>query len=284
MSKDIPIKIVTDSACDLPPGLIEAHHVHVVPLVVYLDGEELAGPFPAPEAFWEEVAARQARPRTAAPAPGTVVEVVQPLVDAGYHVVALTLSSRLSAVYRAFDMAAQTLRERMTVFDTQSLSLGQGVQVLEAARLVAAGTPLDDLLSALANFRSRVHLHAVLDTLDWAERGGRIAHLLPLIRRTTRLFNVKVLLNVAGGDVHFMGAVRSYRAALERLKRQTLSLAPVTQLLIPHTRRHALADALADELAPILGIPREEVLVQEAGPILSAHTGPGALGTVVVRA
>ena len=284
MTPDAPVKIVTDSACDLPRALLEAYDIRIVPLVVYLDSEELADPLLDPDTFWAEVTRRQARPSTAAPAPGTVAEVIGPLVEQGHQVLALTLSSRLTGVYESFRVAAQAFPGRVEVFDTQSLSLGEGVQVLEAARMASKGATLPQLCAMLRDIRPRVHLQAVLDTLAWAERGGRIAYLMPIIRRATRLFNVKVLLRVEDGLVHYMGSARSLQGAIHVLEKRTLSLAPVTRLLIPHTRQHQLAESLADRLAPALNLRRKDVIVQEAGPILSAHVGPGVIGTVVVSA
>ncbi len=279
-----PVKIVADSACDLPPDLLEQWDIRIVPLNVMLGSEDLTSLWNDPEAFWTAVEQRGLRPQTAAPSPEHLTQAARPLVDAGFDVVALSLTSRISAVYQSFSVAAREFSGHVVVFDSRSLSLGEGIQVLEAARLAAQGMGRDELLASLREFRARVHLTAVLNTLDWAERGGRIAYLMPLIRRATRLFNVHVLLHVIDGYVRLAGVQRTYRGALNVLKQRTLKLAPVSHLLVPHTRRSALARRLADELAPALQVPPERLLVHEAGAVLGSHVGPGALGTVVVTA
>lgn len=278
------VKIVCDSACDLPASLLRQYDLTVVPLEVRLNGHDVSALYREPERFWAEVQERGGRPRTAAPSPSWVAAHLRPLVERGHEVIAITLSSRLSAVYEAFRLAAAPFAGRVHVFDSQSLSLGIGLQVLEAARRAQAGESATAILAYLTHLRERVRVQAVLDTLDWAERGGRIAALLPLIRRTARVFNVKVLLHVVEGEVRLLGVRRSWRSAVAALQAHTLSLAPVHALAIPHTRRHREAQALAATLAKPLGLSPKDVLVNEAGPILAAHVGPGALGTVVITA
>ncbi len=276
------VKVVADSACDLPAPLLAKWDIHVVPLHVTVNGQDVSHLYTDPDAFWRLVEETGGRPTTAAPSPEQVKAVIEPLVEAGYEVVAIPLSAQLSTTYASFVQAAADYPQQVHVFDSASLSLGIGIQVLEAARLAAEGSSSADILAHLATVRERVHLLAVLDTIEWADRGGRIAYLMPVIRRVARVFNVKVILDVKG-KVHFLGAQRSYRAALRVLKEKALALGPAHHLLVPHTRQHALAESLADELAPALGVPREEVIVHEAGPILGAHVGPRAVGVVVHR-
>ncbi len=280
----MPLRVVADSACDLPPHIVEALGITLIPLHVTINSHDVSDTYADPARFWAAIERWGGRPRTAAPAPGAIVEQVRPFVEAGDDVLALTLTGKLSAVYDAFAIAAEHLGGKMHVFDTWSLSLGEGVQVMEAARLAQQGVPVGEIVAYLEDLRARVRLRAVLDTLDWAERGGRIAYLMPLIRRGARVFNVKVMLNVEEGRVRLLGIQRSYRRALEKLKALTRASAPVEHLLIPHTRQPRLAASLADEMANALGIPRESVIVQEAGPILAAHVGPGAVGIVVTEA
>lgn len=278
------VRIVTDSACDLPLSLVQALGITIVPLHVTLDGQDVSDTYACPDRFWEQVERHGGRPTTAAPAPGTITEMLRPLVEAGDEVVALTLTSKLSAVFQTFVVSAREFPGRVHVFDTWSLSLGQGVQVWAAARLAAAGVRREEILAYLRDLRSRVRLRAVLDTVEWAERGGRIAYLMPLIRRSARMFNVKALLHVVEGRVHLLGLARGYRRALEMLKARTRDSAPVEHLLVPHTRRADLAATLAKEMVAELEVPGDNVLVHEAGPILAAHVGPGAIGVVVTEA
>ena len=277
-----PVKIIADSACDLPRELLRRWDIRIVPLTVVLGTEDVTSLYDDPDAFWQAVERSGVRPQTAAPSPESLVQVARPLIEAGHDVLAISLTSRISGVYQSFQIAAAQFPGRLVAFDSWSLSLGEGVQVLEAAKRAEEGADLQSLVAYLTTLRQRVHLTAVLNTLDWAERGGRIAYLMPIIRRATRLFNVHVLLHVVDGYVRFAGAQRSYRSAVEVLKKNTLRHKPVSHFWVPHTRNAQLAEQLADELAPALDIPRDQVLVHEAGAVLGAHVGPRAIGTVVV--
>lgn len=276
------LRIVCDSAADVPPKIAQAYGVTVVPLHVRV-GEVEAGHLYADVArFWELVRGLGGRPMTAAPSPEHVATYIRPLVEQGHEVLAITLTSALSAVYDVFRAAAGAFGRHVHVFDSQNLSLGAGVQVIEAARMAQSGHALPTILERLHALRQRVRLQAVLDTLDWAEHGGRIASLMPLIRRSTRLFGVKVLLHVVEGEVRLLGVQRSWQAAVDLLFQRTVALAPVATLWVVHTRRDDAAHELAERLAHHLKLPPDQVQVHEAGPILASHVGPGALGTVVV--
>lgn len=276
------LRIVCDSAADVPPEIAEAYGITVVPLHVRV-GEVEAGHLYADVArFWELVHSLGDRPMTAAPSPEHVAAYIRPLVEQGHEVLAITLTSALSAVYDVFRLVAGAFGKRVHVFDSQNLSLGTGVQVIEAARMAQSGQPLPTILERLHALRQRVRLQAVLDTLDWAERGGRIAYLMPLIRRSAHLFRVKVLLHVVEGEVRLLSVQRSWQAAVELLLQRTVALAPIAALWVVHTRRDDAAHELAARLAKRLALPPDKVRVHEAGPILAAHVGPGALGTVVV--
>ena len=276
------VKVIADSACDLPREMLERWDIRIVPLKVMLGNEDVTHLYDKPDAFWHAVERTGLRPQTAAPSPESLVQVTRPLIEAGHDVLAISLTSRISGVYQSFQIAAQDFPGRLVAFDSWSLSLGEGLQVFEAAKRAAQGATLQELVAHLTDLRSRVHLTAVLNTLDWAEQGGRIAYLMPIIRRATKLFNVHVLLHVVDGYVRFAGAQRSYGSAVRVLKQSTLHHAPVSHFWVPHTRNAQLAEELTDELALILNIPRGEVLVHEAGAVLGAHVGPRAIGTVVV--
>ncbi len=278
------VQIVCDSACDVPETLQRRYGVLVIPLDIRVGQHFVTTAELTLDRFWALVAETGERPQTAAPPPGRIIEAVRPVVSGGHRVLALTLTGRLSAVHRSFVLAAESFKGRMVVFDTQNLSLGAGVQVLAAARWAAEGHDLETIHRRLYDLRARVRLQAVLDTLDWAERGGRIAYLMPLIRRTARVFRVKVLLQVVEGEVRLLGVQRSWSGGMEMLYRHTLAWSPLEDVWVVHTRRPDEAAIMAQRLTEALGWPSGRVPVVEAGPILAAHVGPGAIATVAVLA
>ncbi len=120
------IAIVTDSACDLPEGLQNRHGIKVVPLVVrfgtevYLDGQLTLGE------FWNKARQGPPHPETSQPSAGMFEEAFAPLVEQGYHIICLVITSKHSGTFNSAYAASQSFPGQVTVFDTLSLSLAQG--------------------------------------------------------------------------------------------------------------------------------------------------------------
>ena len=139
----MPVRIVTDSACDLPEAVCEELGIEVVPLTIrfgereYVDRKELSV-----DAFWRELAASSVLPETAAPSVGAFEETFRRLTDEGADgIVCINLSARLSATMQSAQVAAKALDGQIPIeiIDSQSASMGIGNLVLYAARRARAG-------------------------------------------------------------------------------------------------------------------------------------------------
>jgi DegV family protein with EDD domain len=210
--------------------------------------------------------------------------VFRELVNAGHDVVCLTLPSKHSSTFNAAWVAAQDFGERVRVVDSGSISLGMGLQVLRAAQDALAGQSAETIQRALENLRERTSVLFVLDTLDWARRGGRLERLLPLIDRAARSLHVKPVFELTNGEFRLLGIVRSSRGALQRLEDEVRSRMPIEGLAAAYTRGRDAAVELVSHLTAQVTGPLEEIMIVEAGPAFAAHAGPGAVGAVVIRA
>jgi DegV family protein with EDD domain len=279
------IAIVTDRGCDLSPELQERHNITVVPLIVrfgrevILDDGSLTG-----DGFWDRVALSPSFPETSQPSAGMFVEAIKPLVSAGFHVLCPLITGRLSGTCNAAHAAAQSFPGQVTVFDTQSLSLGQGMQVLAAAKAAQRGLSLDKIVDLLEGIRARSHVFIALDTVEYLRRGGRAGKVMPILDRVVRALNIKPLLRVADGELQVMGVARSATKAISRIVREVTALAPIEAVAVAHTRRADDAESLGSWLARELSLPGAGPLIAEAGPTLSAHAGPGVIAAAVVQA
>gem|GEM_PF-264426 len=276
------ISVVTDSSCDLPPQLLTRFKIAVVPLLVhfghesYLDGELSA------EAFWSKTAAVGSVPQTSRPSVQAFDEVFEGLVTRGKQVLCITLTGKHTSTIESAYLAAQRFGEAVQVFDSQSLSLGMGFQVLEAAQASERGRSMDEIVAMLEGLRSRVHALVVLDTLEYVRRGGRAQALVGVINRMSRLLNVKAIVNFVEGRVQLLGVARSFRRGVERVLDTVESLAPVEHLAVMHTQNVEAAEGLADRLAESLDFPRDRILVGETGSVVASHAGAGAVGVFAV--
>lgn len=277
------VAVVSDSGCSLPDSLRDQHGIGVVPFVThfgteaYLDGEI------SEDEFWEKVRGGGPHPETSQPSPGMFEEAFAPLVVRGDHVICLTTTSRHSGAYNSARLAASTFPGRVTVFDTLSASAAQGQQVIVAAKAAAQGRSPEDILALLESVRVRSRFWAALDTIEYLRRGGRIDHIMPVLARLFRAFDVKLLLGLVDGEIKPLGVARSRQKSMRQLMDRVAALAPLEMLGVAHTRQPHEASHFAQALADRLGFAVEEVTVAEVGPAFSTHLGPGVMAVGAVR-
>lgn len=270
------IRLVTDSSCDLPAELLEELQVTVVPLTVrfgeetFTDGADLdrAG-------FWERLTASPSLPEIGAPAAGAFLDAFTRLGEEGAEgVVAITLSSRLSATYQSAVIAAEKLAGRLPVrvVDSRAVSGALGLQVAETARVAREGGDLVRVTEAALAAVPATGLLVAVDTLAFLHRGGQIGRLQRMLGSA---LDVKPLVTLEEGVLAPAGRVRGRGRAVEMLARKVGELADHCQRLAV---LHGSASHL-EELLTALGevAPAREPWVAELGPVVGTHTGPGAL-------
>ncbi len=278
------IAIVTDRGCDLPQALAERHGIHVVPLVVrfgtetYLDDGQLTA-----DEFWNRARETSFHPETSQPSAGMFEKVLAPLVERGHHIICLVITSKHSGTYNSAYAALQSFPGRITLFDTLSLSLGQGYQAIAAARAAAEGRSVEEIIATLESIRSRTHLYVAFDTIEYLRRGGRFARLMPVLDRAVRALKIKPIVRVQDGELRLFGVARSPKKAMERIQQEIVRRAPAEMLVAVHTRRGGEVEPFARALAERIDFPFEQVMIAEAGPALSSHAGPGVMAAAIVQ-
>ena len=281
MDMEQTIKIVTDSGGDLPSQLLQEFDIEVVPLTVhsgtevYRDGDLTA------EEFWA-MASGPHHPQTSQPSVGAYEEVFERLVALGKRVLCLTITSKHSGTFNVAHLAAQRFGEAVTVFDSLSLSLGQGAQAVAAAEAARAGRSMSEILALLEDLRARMRLLIVLDTLENLRRGGRAHGFIAVADRMARALNIKVIINLEEGQLRLLGAARSFKSALARMLNTIEQLGPLNHLAVVHTRNQQTAEQVAEQLAQRTGFPPQRIWLRETGAALSTHAGPGVIGVMAV--
>jgi DegV family protein with EDD domain len=205
-----------------------------------------------------------------------------PLVESGAAVLCFTITSRHSGTYSSAWAAAQRFPGRVLVWDSRSLSVGMGLQLLEAARLVREGLSCWEVVRRVAEVRRNSRLTILLDTVEYLRRGGRVQGAIKVLESLVRILNVRPLLRMVDGELRVLGAARSFRLGLARLRGEARAAQPLYRLAVGHTRRPEEAVGLAEEIARECALPAHAVLVAEVGPALASHGGPGLLGIVSV--
>ncbi len=275
------IHVVTDSASDLPPELLRAHGVVVVPLDVRL------GDLPADEVraysaeqFWEAVASTSALAETSAPSPGAFRAAFLEAAAAGADgVVCVTISSRLSATYQAAVAGAGDVASRIPVevVDSRSATLAEGFLVLEAAERAERGESLAQVAAAVRSRVEKLKVLGALDTLDTLRRGGRIGSAQAFFGS---LLSIKAIVELRDGVVEGESRQRTRTRSLRYLADAAATAGPLARLAVAHG---AAADI--DDFLEMLrsARPDDDVLVAHLGPVIGAHTGPGTVGLCMER-
>ena len=277
------VKIVTDSAADLPPALAARWGIHVVPLRVeidgqsYRDGVDLSG-----EELYRRMRASRNLPTTSQPALGELQQIYQTLTADGSDVVSVHLSSGLSGTYNVAALAAEddSLRPgAVRVVDSQALSMCVGWIALLGAQAAQAGADATAVVALMDELRGRVRILGVLDTLDYVQRGGRLGLASAFLGT---MLSIKPILHMKEGTAAPMERVRTWARAMQRLVELTAGFGPLQALAVMHGDAPAQAAQLADMLAPLY--PRADIVLTHIGAGLGVHVGPGAVGLGCVLA
>jgi len=270
------VRVVTDSSCDLPAGVVEEHRITVVPLSIRFGDEEFVdGRDLTPSAFWARSAGSAVLPSTAAPSPGAFEQAFRDAAAAGADgVVCINLSSKLSATIQAAETAAKALAGEVAVrtVDSLSVSLGLGTICIEASKAGARGASVDEIVALAEDMAARTKIHATLDTLENLKKGGRIGAAKALMGS---ILSVKPVIEVIDGAVEPGPKVRTRAKALQFLVDRVTAEPAVENLAVLHGDAPDVEQFL-ELLSP--HFPRDRIVVGQLGAVVGSHTGPRTIG------
>lgn len=269
------VRILTDSLADIPPEILKALDITTVPTVVrfgstvYRDRVDLS-----PSEFYRRLKASAELPSTSQPPIGVFEEIYDRLAETTDQILAIHTIASLSGIYNASVAAASNIQNaRIELIDSRQVSMSLGWLVIIAARAACEGRDLDQVKAIVQAAMARVHIIAMLDTLEYAYRGGRLGKGAALLGT---LLNVKPLLSIKDGEIVPVENVRTQKRALERLATIALRSGTPAELSIIHAQAPQQAAALQAMLAP--AFPKERMVMSETGPVLGTHVGPGTVG------
>jgi DegV family protein with EDD domain len=269
------IRVVTDSASDLPRDVAARLDIDVVPLTIRFADQEFTDL--TPEEFWAKCKDAASLPETSAPSPGAFQSAYERARDAGYEgVIVLTLSSLLSATNQSAALGAEALDGQfpIRVLDTQNVSMGQGLIAIDVAEAARAGEDLDALAARCSAAMNKIGVVATLDTLEHLIKGGRIGGAKALLGQ---VLSIKPLIDVKAGVVAEAGRQRTRAKALAAVAKAARDHAPLRRLALIHG---ACSPADVDALTALVrDIPTAfPLLIADIGPVVGTHGGPGIIG------
>lgn len=276
------MQIVTDSGTDIYLSAEErsAQNIHVVPLVVTLDGKSYREELDiTAEEFYPLLEASGSLPTTSQPSAGDFAEVYRSLAKTDPEILSIHITAGLSGTFNAARAGAEMVPEaRVTHVNTKTLSAAAGWQVKAAARAALAGWPLERILQAMKKISDASESIYTLDELKYLIHGGRISHMKGLI---ASLLNIKPIIGVEkqGGTYVQKGMARTFKGAVRGL---------VSQMLHIHSEGTLLKCQVLYALNPEGGAMLKEQIEQyfqcdwlPMGPmslVLGAHTGRSMVG------
>jgi DegV family protein with EDD domain len=268
------VSIVTDSTADIPEYLLEEYAISQVPnfLVIgnqsYEDGKDISR-----AEFYTRLPEMDPLPTTATPPVAKFQHVYDKLLTSGAsHVLSIHASGTLSGIFNSARIAAQEFPGRVEVFDSQFVTLGLGFQCLDAAEAALDGMPIESIVKITEVARKKARVIAMLDTLEYVRRSGRVSWAKARIGNLLRL---KPFIELRDGLVHSLGETRTRRKGIERLIEIIRRQGAMKRLAILHTNAEADAHQLLQVLSPRLPTKPEVVFVTT---IIGAHVGPNGLG------
>jgi DegV family protein with EDD domain len=273
------VKIVTDSVSDLPSEVAEELGVTIIPLnvrfgtEVYRDRIDLTA-----EQFYDRLKSSDIPPVTSVPSPASFAEAYDKLAEETDEILAITLTSKLSATYEVALQSIGLMKRkcRVEVVDSRAAVMAQGFIVIAAARAAQAGAGLDEVLEIARSNITRVDIRAAFDTLEYLKRGGRIGKAQAFLGS---ILKVNPIIGLKDGEVFPFARERSRAKAINYLYNFAMSYSHIDGLAVEDAACPKDAEALAKRLSS--KFPQEHIYRSKTTPVIGTHTGPGLLLVVV---
>ncbi len=275
------VRILTDSTCDLGPEAAAANGITVVPLTVFF-GEEafLDGIEITPDTFYDRLRESPVLPRTSQPSVESFREAYEGLGAETDEIVSIHVSSRLSGTLNSASVAREEVSRdtHIELIDSYNVSIGLGAIVLEAAAAANAGASMAQVIEVARRAMDRVHVVAVLDTLEYLQKGGRIGRARSMVGS---LLSIKPIIHIHDGEVAPFERVRTRSKAIERLFEIATADRTLRKMYVACTADDEQAHSFIERLQPLM--PHTEFHLGHIGSVVGVYTGPNALGICTVE-
>lgn len=273
------IKIITDSACDITQALAEELGIEVLPLTVsfgdesYKDGIDITH-----REFYEKLVETDVLPTTSQITPFYYEEAFEEYVSQGDEVLCITLSSKLSGCYQSACVAATGFEGKVRVVDSLNVSVAQRILLQEAVKYVASGMGIDEICDKLEADKQKLKIIALLDTLEYLKKGGRISSTVAI---AGTLLSIKPVVTVEDGSVVMLGTARGSKNANNKLKELVKREGDIDftkNLCLGYTGFSTdLLLKYAEDSKELYECPVKDLPISGIGSAVGTHIGPGAI-------
>ncbi len=279
------VKVVTDSGADIPPEILQELEITTVPYLVQFAGETRQdGVDITPEEIYQRLQNGE-NLTTSAPPPQDFINAY--LRCGADEIISIHLTGKHSATYDSALLAKKIVEEEkkcqyhIEVIDSRSIVMGIGLLAILAAKAAKEGKGLEEIVKIVKDATPKVHLIGVLDTLEYALKGGRLGKAAVLIERVSEKLKVKPILLLKDGEIKQGGIVRASKRE-ERLLGFIKSFPRVREVAVEYATAENRGEA--EDLSKTIKrlFPGVSLYLSQISSVLGVHSGPGAL-VVAVR-
>ncbi|MEJ8554771.1 DegV family protein [Tepidibacter sp. Z1-5] len=272
------IKIITDSSCDLPEYIIDRYNICVIPLNVLFDeGSYLDGVNITKKEFYEKMKNSPNLPKTSSPSPDRFVKEFNCEQD---NVIVISLSSGLSSTYNNALIGKNMYLEggnekRIEIIDSKNGSMGTGLLVLAASRMIEKGKSIDYIVDKISKDVKKISTYVVLETIENAAKAGRISSFKEKI---VQVLNLKITVKVEDGLVKIFSKARGDKKSLNKLmdfiENEGIN---ASEKILAICHSNALDKALKFKEMVNNKYKFKEIIISEIGATIGSYSSEGAL-------
>ena len=274
-------KIVTDSTSDLPQSFLQQHDVHVIPLNITIDQTSYTDQLDITSDEFLKRLEAGADTKTSQPAIGQFIETYDNLGSDGSKIISIHMTSQLSGTYQTAVQASHMSDSDVTVVDSQSISFGLGYQIKHLIEWTRQGLTVDEILKKIRHLQDNTKLFVVIGQLSQLIKGGRISKTKGLIGNMIKIKPIGTLID---GRLEMIHNSRTQKSVIQFLKKEVHQFIEGHQLKsvgIAHANIIEFVDKIKAQFKEEFQF--DDFDVNTTTPVISNHTGQGAIGFVVVR-
>lgn len=276
------IGIVADTSSNFTPEMAEQLGIHIVPMQIVIDQQTYKDAYELTlEEFYEKMATSKELPKTSQPAIGEFIKLYKEIENQYDKIISIHPAKALSGTLETAMMAANQVNpEKITVFDSELVSVLTGYLVLEAKRLINLGKSYDLIINRLMDMKTRTVAFVSVDSFDNLVRSGRLPRIAGKI---TKLAQIKPILKISSAGIELERIVRTSKRALKKV--ESIAFDYFDNLDYPAIINVAHGNVLENAEEALAGLlkyhPDQESKIQRLAAVIGVHTGPGILGYTI---
>ncbi len=271
------IRIIVDSASDLPQNCNE--HITVLPMTIrfgdkeYRDGVDIST-----TQFYEKLIESDELPATSLVSPAAFEKAYKAAIENGEKAVVITVSSKLSGTYQSATIAALEYPDDVFVVDSLNVACAEQILALRGVELLEQGLSAKEIARELESEREKIHILAILDTLEYLKKGGRISSTVAFVGGA---LNLKPVVAVKDGEVAMIGKARGSKNGNNHLIQEIGKTSGIDFSKPIRLGYTGLSDSMLqkyiEDSKELWEGHSDSIVVSHIGSTIGTHIGPGAI-------